>query len=77
MENTFEKSLEELELIVNSLESGDLRLEESLELFERGVKLSRKCRERLANAERRIQRLMKDADGDLTAEAIEPENLRG
>ncbi|HQX55159.1 MAG TPA: exodeoxyribonuclease VII small subunit [Pyrinomonadaceae bacterium] len=77
MENTFEKSLEELELIVNSLESGDLRLEESLELFERGVKLSRKCRERLANAERRIEILMKDADGDLTAEAIEPENLRG
>ena len=76
MENTFEKSLEELELIVNSLESGDLRLEESLELFERGVKLSRKCRERLANAERRIEILMKDADGDLTAEAIEPENLR-
>jgi len=77
MENTFEKSLEELELIVNSLESGDLPLEESLELFERGVKLSRKCRERLANAERRIEILMKDADGDLTAEAIEPENLRG
>ena len=77
MENTFEKSLEELELIVNSLESGDLRLEESLELFERGVKLSRKCRERLANAERRIEILMKDVDGDLTAEAIEPENLRG
>lgn len=77
MENTFEKSLEELELIVNSLESGDLRLEESLELFERGVKLSRKCRERLANAERRIEILMKDVDGGLTAEEIEPENLRG
>ena len=77
MENTFEKSLEELELIVNSLESGDLRLEESLELFERGVKLSRNCRERLANAERSIEILMKDAAGDLTAEAIEPENLRG
>lgn len=77
MENTFEKSLEELELIVNSLESGDLPLEESLELFERGVKLSRKCRERLANAERRIEILMKDVDGGLTAEEIEPENLRG
>ena len=41
MENTFERSLEELETIVNRLESGDLPLEESLELFERGVKLSR------------------------------------
>lgn len=77
MENTFERSLEELETIVNRLESGDLPLEESLELFERGVKLSRKCRERLANAERRIEVLTKDADGALTTEEFEPEGLRG
>jgi exodeoxyribonuclease VII small subunit len=77
MENTFERSLEELETIVNRLESGDLPLEESLELFERGVKLSRKCRERLANAERRIEVLTKDADGALTTEEFEPDDLRG
>ena len=77
MENTFERSLEELETIVNRIESGDLPLEESLELFERGVKLSRKCRERLANAERRIEVLTKDADGALTTEEFEPDDLRG
>ena len=77
MENTFERSLEELESIVNKLESGDLPLEDSLELFERGVKLSRKCRERLANAERRIEALMKDPDGGLATEVSEPDGLRG
>ena len=77
MENTVERSLEDLETIVNKLESGDLPLEDSRELFERGVKLSRKCRERLANAERRIEVLMKDADGGLATEEFEPDGLRG
>jgi exodeoxyribonuclease VII small subunit len=77
MEKTFETSLAELEQIVGKLESGDLPLEQSLELFEKGIKLSRECRERLTNAERRIEILMKDADGDLTAHEIEPESLRG
>ncbi len=77
MENTFERSLEELETIVNKLEAGDLPLEESLELFERGVILSRKCRERLANAERRIEVLMRDPDSGLATEEFEPDGLRG
>ena len=51
-------------------------LEESLELFEKGIKLSRECRARLTNAERRIEILMKDADGNLTAMDIEPDELR-
>jgi exonuclease VII small subunit len=42
-------------------------LERSLELFEQGIKLSRECRSRLANAERRIEVLMKDAAGNITA----------
>ena len=58
------------------LEDGDLPLEDSLELFEKGIKLSRECRERLANAERRIEILMKDSDGNLTAAEIDPESLR-
>ena len=62
-EKPFEASLAELEQIVGRLEGGDLPLEESLELFEKGIKLSRECRERLANAERRIEILMKDGDG--------------
>lgn len=63
MENTFEASLSELETVVRKLENGDLPLEESLKLFEDGVRLSRECRERLSNAERRIEVLMKDGDG--------------
>ena len=77
MERSFETSLAELEQIVTKLEDGDLPLEESLSLFEKGIKLSRECRERLANAERRIEILMKDANGNLVAEEIAPETLRG
>jgi exodeoxyribonuclease VII small subunit len=73
MSKTFEASLKELENIVKQLEDGDLELEESLKLFEDGVRLSRECRERLTNAERRIEILMKEADGSLGLREIEPE----
>ena len=66
MKKTFETSLAELEKIVEQLENGDLPLEESLALFENGIKLSRECRDRLADAERRIEVLMKDGDGRIT-----------
>jgi exodeoxyribonuclease VII small subunit len=66
MEKTFEASLAELEKIVGLLESGDQPLEESLKLFETGVKLTRECRERLTEAERRIEILLKDGDGKLS-----------
>ena len=72
MEKSFETSLAELEEIVGRLESGDLPLEESLELFEKGIKLSRECRTRLANAERRIEILMKDSNGNFKAEEFSP-----
>ncbi len=76
MERSFEISLAELEKIVGRLESGELPLEESLELFERGIKLSRECREKLTNAERRIEILMKDSEGRLTAREIDADELR-
>jgi exodeoxyribonuclease VII small subunit len=60
---TFEASLEALERIVRELERGDLSLESSLELFEQGVRLSRECQERLSQAERRIELLMRDNQG--------------
>ena len=63
MPKTFEASLAELENIVEQLENGDLPLEDSLKLFETGVKLSRECRDRLTDAERRIEVLMKDGEG--------------
>ena len=76
MEKTFEASLAELEEIVAKLEDGDMPLEESLALFEQGIKLSRNCRDRLTKAERRIEILMQDSDGNLTAAEIEPSRLR-
>jgi exodeoxyribonuclease VII small subunit len=74
MSKTFEASLKELEQIVKQLEDGDLELEESLKLFEDGVRLSRECRERLTNAERRIEVLMKEADGSLGLQEIDTED---
>ena len=71
---TFESSLEELEQIVRELEQGELPLERSLELFEQGVKLSRECQDRLNQAERRIEILMRDNQGRPSVRPFEPEN---
>ena len=60
---SFEASLEALERIVQQLEQGDLPLEKSLELFEQGIGLSRQCQERLSQAERRIEVLLRDNQG--------------
>jgi exodeoxyribonuclease VII small subunit len=76
MEKTFEASLNELERIVTQLEEGELSLEDSLKLFEQGVKLSRECQQRLAQAERRIEVLLKDAEGNPSLESLEPDSLR-
>lgn len=59
----FESSLKELEEIVSQLEAGDMPLDRSLELFERGIKLSRECQKRLNEAERKLEMLVK-SDGD-------------
>ena len=76
MEKTFEASLNQLETIVKQLEAGDLSLEDSLKLFEKGVALSRECRERLTEAERRIEILMKDSDGNPSVSELDPKTLR-
>ncbi len=68
---TFEASLQKLENIVGKLEEGDLPLEESLKLFEDGVKLSRECQGKLDQAERRIEVLLKDNEGELSLQPIE------
>ena len=73
---TFESSLKELEKIVGRLEDGELSLEESLKLFEDGVRLSRECQERLNQAERRIEILLKDEDGNPNLEIIKSDDLR-
>lgn len=56
----FEKSLQELESLVERLEAGDLSLEESLKDFERGVALTRACQKALAEAEQKVQILLNE-----------------
>ena len=67
----FESSLDALEKIVRELEQGDLPLEKSLELFEQGVRLSRECQDRLTQAERRIEILLRDSEGRPAASPFE------
>ncbi|GAC1633610.1 MAG: hypothetical protein NVS9B10_29070 [Nevskia sp.] len=62
----FEGSMKELESIVARMERGDLPLEESLSLFERGMQLTRECRTSLDRAELRVRKLL-DANGDPAA----------
>ncbi len=57
----FESALKELEEIVAAMERGDLPLERSLQLFERGTELSRQCQQALAAAELRIKTLLENA----------------
>jgi exodeoxyribonuclease VII small subunit len=72
-EPTFEEALKRLETIVDSLESGELPLEESLRLYEEGIALSKTCADKLNKAEVVLQRLQKDAEGrfSLTEEELE------
>lgn len=60
----FEKSLTELETLVETLEAGDLSLEESLKAFERGVRLTRECQTALETAETKIEILLQQAGGE-------------
>ncbi len=65
---TFEESLKQLEKIVDQLERGDLPLEDSVRLFEDGVRLSTACKQELEAAEGKVQILMKERDGGMRAE---------
>ena len=58
----FEQAFEQLEEIVNKLESGQETLEKSLELFEEGIKISDICRNKLDNADQRIKELIKKSN---------------
>ena len=69
---TFEASLDALEKVVKELEAGDLPLERSLELFEKGMALSEICRKQLENAETRVEMLIRK-EGKLQAEPFRPE----
>ncbi len=62
MEMSFEESLLELENIVEKLENGQLSLDESLVLFDRGIKLVKECNTRLKNAQQKVEKLIESND---------------
>ena len=66
-EATFESDLESLESIVTALEEGGLSLDDALKQFEAGIKLSRRCEKALSEAEKKIEILTRNADGELEA----------
>lgn len=65
---TFEQSISELEEIVSRLESGSVTLDESLSLFEKGIKLSKNCQKMLDSAEKKVSVLMANEDGEMIEE---------
>ncbi len=68
-ETTFEQALAALEGVVERLEKGELPLEESLKLYEEGIRLSRLCHGKLEEAEGKIEMLLKDAGGNSVPDA--------
>lgn len=72
-EKKFEASLSRLEEIVEELEKGDLPLDQSLKVFEEGVRLARLCNARLEKAERKVEILLKDKNGKVIKKPFEEE----
>lgn len=71
---SFEEALGKLEEIANRLESGDMPLEESLKVFEEGVRLSRFCAKKLDEAEKKVETLLKDQEGRFTTQPFPQED---
>jgi len=63
---SFERAMEELEIIVTRLEGGKVPLEESVAIYERGESLKRRCEELLRQAEARVDKITTDANGQVT-----------
>ncbi len=70
---SFEAQLEELQRIVDRLESGEVELEPSLELFEKGVALYKQLKARLTDAEARVEKLVFELDGAAKRVAVDEE----
>ncbi len=73
----FEKALKQLEEIAVRLEDGDLGLDESISQFEKGMRLAKFCREKLDEAERKIEILQKGADGKVSAKEVDVDAVSG
>jgi exodeoxyribonuclease VII small subunit len=70
-DKTYEQAFAELTTVVERLQGGDLPLEETIALFERGVALSKECEKFLDDAGRRIEVLLEDSDGNLEVAELE------
>jgi len=71
---TFEESLKQLETIVAQLERGDLALEDSVKIFEEGMRLSTECKKQLEEAEGKVEILVKRRNGAMEREPFAPLN---
>jgi exodeoxyribonuclease VII small subunit len=69
-----EKSLADLEALVEELESGDLPLDQAMKKFEEGIKLTRGCQAALKEAEQKVEILLKSAGGEETLEEFDPDD---
>ena len=72
--DSFEKDLKRLEDIVAKMEEADIPLDESMKLFEEGVKLSRLCSEKLDKAEKKVEIITADKNGNITTRPFEAES---
>ena len=72
-----EKDLEKLESIVESLEEGGLPLDASIKKFEEGIKLAKRCEDAVRSAEKKIERLTKNAAGEVKSEPFEGDGETG
>jgi exodeoxyribonuclease VII small subunit len=70
----FEASMGQLEKLVDQMEEGDLSLEQSLQAFEAGVKLTRQCQQALKEAEQKVSLLM-EKNGELVSEPFDAEDI--
>ena len=70
LKQTYEAALEDIERIVEQLESGELSLEDSLAVFEKGVGLTKYCYQKLDEVEKKIELLVKDKDGEVALEGV-------
>ncbi len=68
---SFEEAMSELESIVRKLESGEIKLEESIDAYERGSKLKEHCQSKLQNAKARIDKISIGPDGTARAEPVD------
>ncbi len=76
-QNTFEDSLKKLEEIAYNLENGDLKLDESIKAFEKGMELSKFCHQKLEEAERKIELLQKSENGSVKKKTVQVDDDSG